>query len=85
MFINTHFTFSPFFAAAVSATIGTKWSSNLHPISMAPFNETPGPLNQLDPNATALDFFSLFWEPPFFDCLAAETNLYAQQRQTNQT
>ena len=63
--------------------IGTKWSSDLCSISTAPFTETPGPVNQLDPNATPLELFSLFWEPSFFDRLAVETNLYAQQRQAN--
>ena len=82
---STHIIFSPLYAAAVSDTIGTKWSSDLRPISIGPFTETPGPVNQLHPNATTMELFSLFWETSFFDRLAEETNLYAQQRQANQT
>jgi len=54
--------FSPLYTAAVSDTIGTKWSSDLRPISIGPFTEMPGPVNQLDPNATTLELFSLFWD-----------------------
>ena len=38
-------------------------------VNTAPFTKNPGPVNQPDPNATTLDFFSLFWEPSFFDRL----------------
>ena len=49
--------------------------------TVRPFEESPGPIHQLAQDATPLDFFSLFWEPPLFQTLSDETNLYATQRQ----
>ena len=63
--------------------ISTDWSSDLHPIRIAPFTEVPGSVHQLRPDDTPLDFFNLFWVPSFFDHLATETNLYAEQRRRN--
>ena len=63
--------------------IGKEWSSDLHRIQIAPFTETPGPVHQLGPDTMPLHIFNLFWEPSFFERLATETNLYAEQRQTS--
>ena len=48
-----------------------------------PFTETPGPVHQLEVNATPLDFLGLCWDPSFFDLLADETNQYAQLKQVS--
>ena len=68
---------------ALNDLIGTEWSNTLHRIHVQPFSEAPGPVHDLGPDATPLDFFSLLWEPSFFDSLAEEINRYAQQRQVS--
>ena len=49
--------------------------------TIQPFEELAGPVHHLTEDATPLDFFSLLWEPSFFQLLAEQTNLYARQRQ----
>ena len=49
--------------------------------TIQPFEELAGPVHHLPEDATPLDFFSLLWEPSFFQLLAEQTNLYARQRQ----
>ena len=49
--------------------------------TLLPFEESAGPVHQLPQDATPVDFFSLFWEPLFFETLTSETNRYATQRQ----
>ena len=68
--------------AGTADLIGKSWSESVHPIPpVRPFEESAGPVHQLPQDATPVDFFSLFWEPPFFQTLAEETNRYATQRQ----
>ena len=69
------------FRAAVSDELGKKWSATLHQIRVQPFTDQPGPTHHLVDDAQPLEFFGLFWEPCFFELLAEETNLYAQQKQ----
>lgn len=57
------------------------WCEQLHDIDVSSFSEFVGPRHQLPENASALDFFSLLFEPNFFDVMAEQTNLYASQRQ----
>ena len=58
-----------------------QWSEDLNDVEISRFNEFVGPRHQLPENASALDFFSLLFEPEFFEIMAEQTNLYATQRQ----
>ena len=66
----------------IADLIGDKWSEMVRPIpTIQPFEELAGPVHHLPEDATPLEFFSLLWEPSFFQLLAEQTNLYARQRQ----
>ena len=43
-----------------------QWSEDLNDVEISRFNEFVGPRHQLPENASALDFFSLLFEPEFF-------------------
>ena len=49
----------------------------------APGTSTPGANHNLGPNATALDFFKLFFDETFFQELVLHTNSYAEQERTH--
>ncbi|VDI11982.1 Hypothetical predicted protein [Mytilus galloprovincialis] len=59
------------------------WSEQLEDIDIPDFSEMTGPVHMLPLNAQAVDFFQLFFEERFFQHLAEQTNLYAQQTSEN--
>lgn len=59
------------------------WSEQLEDIDIPDFSEMTGPVHMLPLNAQAVDFFQLFFEEGFFQHLAEQTNLYAQQTSEN--
>lgn len=57
------------------------WSSELHPVSIAPFSEETGPSHDLTPNDNILKYFRihLMLSEDFFEKVSIETNSYAAQ------
>lgn len=58
---------------------GGEWSSTLHSFPTAPFCEPSGPVHNLPVGATPIEFLNQLLPDSFYDTLACQTNLYAEQ------
>ena len=58
-----------------------KWTANVKETKLEEFEEKVGVVHDLEVGASALDYLGLFLGESFFDLMAEQTNLYADQKQ----
>ena len=61
--------------------INEDWTDAVHPIDIRPFTEDVGPTHNLPTGASPIHYFNLMFEDRFFQTIADQTNLYAEQQQ----